>query len=54
MGMFEALVMKEGDLVPLKDVIGELDITHDDAVEFLKRVGYPVFREGELDRKSVV
>ena len=48
MGMFEALVMKEGDLVPLKDVIGELDITHDDAVEFLKRVGYPVFREGEL------
>ncbi len=48
MGMFEALVMKEGDLVPLNDIIGELGITHDDAIEFLKRVGYPVFREGEL------
>ena len=46
--MFEVLVMKEGDLVPLNDAIGELGITHDDAIEFLKRVGYPVFREGEL------
>ncbi len=46
--MFEALVMKEGDLVPLNDAIDELGITHDDAIEFLKRVGYPVFREGEL------
>lgn len=36
MGMFEALVMKEGDLVPLNDIIGELGITHDDAIEFLK------------------
>ena len=48
MGMFEALVMREGDLVPLNDVITELGISHDDAIEFLRRVNYPVFREGEL------
>lgn len=48
MGMFEALVMKGGDLIPLNDVIAELGISHDDAIEFLRRVKYPVFREGEL------
>lgn len=47
MGMADIVTMKENDTVALKDVLDDLDIKHDDAVEFLKRVGFPVWREGE-------
>ena len=45
MGMADIVTMKENDTVALKDVLDDLDIKHDDAVEFLKRVGFPVWRE---------
>ncbi len=45
--MADIITMKESDTVALKDVLVDLDIEHDDALEFLKRVGFPVWREGE-------